>query len=62
MQLTDSSENKMKKSTAIPACCMPLNCPKTSMEVEQNLKTEYAWLESTKPGAGLNSKYLVEVA
>ena len=62
MQLTDSSENKMRKFTTMPACCMPLNGPKTSIQGEENLKTEYAWLELTRFGVEPNSKRLVEVA
>ena len=60
MQLTDSSENKMKKVITVPTDCIPLNCPKTSIQVEENLKTEYTLLELTRHGVGgPNSKYLV---
>jgi len=60
MQLTASSENKMKKVITVPNSCILLNCPKTSIKAEENLKREYTLLELTRHGVGgPNSKYLV---
>ncbi len=59
MQLTASRENKMKKVITVPTDCIPLNCPKTSIQVKENPKTEYTLLELTRLRVEPNSKYLV---
>ena len=60
MQVAASRKNKMKKVITVPIDCIPLNCPKTSIQVKENPKTEYTFLELTRHEVGgPNSKYLV---